>query len=343
MIDGLPEPFWDLSLDLPDRRDGKVRVSYAFGDDQRLLITTDRISAMDRVVGAVPYKGQVLNQLSEYWFASTADVVANHLVSVPDPNVMVVRAATPLPVEVVVRGYLTGVTSTSMWTRYERGAREIDGYRLRDGLTKNTALDTALITPTTKAHDGGHDEPISVADVVERGLVAAEIWEQVCSAALALFARGTELAAAAGVILVDTKYEFGLDVNGEVMLIDEVHTPDSSRLWVADTYAERLGAGHEPDGLDKEDVRRAVMAHHGETAEITEIAQTRETTEMTEMAEMTEMTETASTGATLPDEVVRAAVERYIDAYRRLVGAEFTPGEYPVGPRIERAIARLGE
>lgn len=312
----LPEAFWDLALDLPDRRDGKVRVSYRLGDDQRLMITTDRISAMDRVVGAVPYKGQVLNQLSEFWFAATTDVVANHVVSVPDPNVMVVRAAQPLPVEVVVRGYLTGVTSTSMWTRYAAGAREIDGYRLADGLDKNSALDTPLITPTTKAHDGGHDEPISVAGVIERGLVDTAIWEQVCEVAFALFARGTEIAAAAGVILVDTKYEFGLDADGALMLIDEVHTPDSSRLWVADTYAERTAAGLEPDGLDKEDVRRAVMAHHDD-----------------------------ATGgrAELPDEVVRAAVDRYLDAFERLTGTEFAAGEYPVGPRIERAIARLGE
>jgi len=308
--DHLPEAFDEISLDLADRREGKVRVSYALDDERRLLITTDRISAMDRVVGAVPYKGQVLNELSAHWFGETDDVIANHLISVPDPNCMVVRAARPLPVEVVVRGYLTGVTSTSLWTRYAAGARLLDGHRLPDGLEKNTALARPLITPTTKASNGAHDQPISVAEVTERGLVAPEIWDRVCAAALALFARGSELARAAGVILVDTKYEFGLDTAGEPILIDEIHTPDSSRLWVAASYADRLEAGDEPEGLDKEDVRRAVMQHGG---------------------------------SVLPEVVLQAASARYVEAFERLVGRDFQPGEYPVAARIERALARLGE
>lgn len=289
-------------LGLSDRRDGKVRVSYRIDEEHRLLVTTDRISALDRVIGAVPYKGQVLNQLSAHWFERTTDVVANHFVSVPDPNAMVVRAATPLLVEVVVRGYLTGVTSTSLWTRYAAGARRIDGYEFPDGLEKNSPLPVPLLTPTTKAPEGDHDEPISVDEVVERGLVEPEIWEQVCTAALALFERGSTLAVAAGIILVDTKYEFGLDRTGQVMLIDEVHTPDSSRLWVAATYRDRIENGREPDGLDKEDTRRVAV----------ELGPT-------------EM---------LPADAIAAASERYVEAFERLTGRSFEPGAYPVAERL---------
>ncbi len=289
-------------LGLSDRRDGKVRVSYRIDNEYRLMITTDRISALDRVIGAVPYKGQVLNQLSAHWFEQTADVVANHFVSVPDPNAMVVKVATPLLVEVVVRGYLTGVTSTSLWTRYAAGARRIDGYDFPDGLEKNSPLPRPLLTPTTKAPEGNHDEPIGVDEVVERGLVEPHIWEQVCTAAFALFDRGSKLAAQAGIILVDTKYEFGLDQSGQVMLIDEVHTPDSSRLWVAATYRDRIETGREPDGLDKEDTRRVAV----------ELGPT-------------EM---------LPADAIAAASERYVEAFERLTGQTFEPGSYPVGERL---------
>lgn len=289
---------------LDDRRDGKVRVSYRIDDDHRLMITTDRISALDRVVGAVPYKGQVLTELSAHWFAQMADVIPHHLVAVPDPNVMVVRAATPLLVEVVMRGYLTGITSTSLWTRYAAGARHIDGYDLPEGLTKNAPLPRPLLTPTTKAPAGDHDEPISVSEVVNRGLVEADVWEQVIAAAAALFDRGTALAAAAGIILVDTKYEFGLDAEGRLMLIDEVHTPDSSRLWLAASYAERVGAGREPDALDKEDTRRVAVE--------------------------------LGPDEMLPADAVAAASERYVEAYERLTGRTFTPGATPVADRIAR-------
>ena len=301
------EPFLDVDLALPDRRDGKVRVSYQLENGNRLFVTTDRLSAFDRVITGVPYKGQVLNELAAWWFAQTADIVANHVVSVPDPNVLIARNATPLPVEVVVRGYITGVTSTSLWQQYADGARTIYGHPFPDGLLKNTALPYALVTPTTKAEDGGHDEPLTVADVMSRNLVLSKLWGETVEAALRLFQRGQQVAAAAGLILADTKYEFGLDDDGQLMLIDEMHTPDSSRYWVAESYESRLAAGEEPESLDKEVVRRALLAtgYRGD-----------------------------GPPPALPDEVWQQTSARYIDAYERLTGTTFQPGAYPVGPRI---------
>jgi len=303
----------DIELPLPDRRSGKVRVSYELSPTERLFVTTDRLSAFDRIIASVPHKGQVLNQLAAWWFEQTRDIVANHLLEVPDPNVTIGRAAQPLPVEVVVRGYITGVTSTSLWRQYADGARCIYGYDFPDGLRKNIPLPQAIVTPTTKAHDGGHDEPISCADVVAQGLVSPELWDRVQAAALAVFARGQQTAAGAGLILADTKYEFGLAVDtGELLLIDEVHTPDSSRYWVADTYDERLAAGGEPESLDKEIVRRALLdlGYCGE-----------------------------GEPPMLPDDVVAAASSRYASAYERLTGLDFAPGGTPIAERIARHLA----
>ena len=305
------DPFLDLDLPLPDRRDGKVRVSFALpadaGGGRRLFVTTDRLSAFDRVIAGVPYEGQVLNRLAAWWFAQTADIVPNHVLEIPDPNVLVARSAHPLPVEVVVRGYITGVTSTSLWQQYADGARTIYGHPFPDGLRKNTALPYALVTPTTKAEHGGHDEPITVAEVVEHGLVEPKMWGQTVEAALQLFRRGQQVAAEAGLILADTKYEFGIDEHGSLLLIDEMHTPDSSRYWVADSYHQRLTAGEEPESLDKEVVRRALLAtgYRGD-----------------------------GEPPALPDEVWQQTSARYIDAYERLTGTPFQPGAYPVGPRI---------
>ena len=301
------QPFLDVDLALPDRRDGKVRVSYQLENGNRLFVTTDRLSAFDRVIAGVPYKGQVLNELAAWWFAQTSDIVANHVVSVPDPNVLIARNATPLPVEVVVRGYITGVTSTSLWQQYADGARTIYGHPFPDGLRKNTALTYALVTPTTKAENGGHDEPLTVAEVMSRNLVPSKLWGDTVEAALRLFQRGQQVAANAGLILADTKYEFGSDDDGRLMLIDEMHTPDSSRYWIAETYEARLAAGEEPESLDKEVVRRALLAtgYRGE-----------------------------GPPPALPDEVWQETSARYIDAYERLTGTTFQPGAYPVGPRI---------
>ncbi|MET0144152.1 MAG: phosphoribosylaminoimidazolesuccinocarboxamide synthase [Ilumatobacteraceae bacterium] len=309
-------PFTEIELDLPDRREGKVRVSYALRDGYRLFVTTDRLSAFDRIVAGVPYKGQVLNQLAAWWFDATADVVANHVVAVPDPNVLVARSAETLPVEVVVRGYITGVTSTSLWKPYNAGARTIYGYHFPDGIRKNTALPAPLVTPTTKPPAGSsvHDEPLTWAEVVERGLVDASRWERVTTIALELFRRGQDVAAAAGLLLADTKYEFGLTPDGEILLIDEVHTPDSSRFWVAASYEDRLAAGEEPESLDKEVVRRALAdaGFHGD-------------------GELPD----------LPVEVWTATSTRYIDAYQRLTGLPFEPGTYPVATRVAERVETL--
>ena len=309
------EPFTDIDLPLTDRRDGKVRASYALSSDQRLMITTDSLSAFDRVIAAVPYKGQVLNQLSVWWFARTADVVANHVVAVPDPNVLVAHTAHTLPVEVVVRGYITGVTDTSLWRQYDEGARTIYGHHFPDGLAKNTPLPEPIVTPTTKAEHGGHDEPITCDEVVTRGLLDAELWTRVAAAALEVFHRGTTVGREAGLILADTKYEFGLATDGSLMLIDEMHTPDSSRWWVADTYEDRLAAGDEPESLDKEVVRRAYadIGYRGD-----------------------------GPVPTLPDDVWAATSARYIDAYERLTAVPFERGSYPVAERIVANLEEAG-
>jgi phosphoribosylaminoimidazole-succinocarboxamide synthase len=308
----------DLPFGTPQR--GKVRDTYRLDDDRLLLVTTDRLSAFDRVLTCLPHKGQVLNELSAWWFAQLADVVPHHLLGVPDPNAAVARRCRPLPVEVVVRGYITGVTSTSLWRQYAEGGRELYGQRLPDGLRKNEPLPAAMVTPTTKAQHGAHDEPVAPADVVARGLVDAPLWDHVMSVAVELFWRGRARAAEAGLILVDTKYELGLlegveagsgGPSGQLTLIDEVHTPDSSRYWEAATYEARLAAGEEPDSGDKELVRRwyvdAGFDGEGEPPP-------------------------------LPDEVVSAVSGRYVTVYERLTGRTFRPAAEPPGPRIQAAV-----
>ena len=297
----------DLTF-LGPKTQGKVRDIYQQGD-QLVLITTDRLSAFDRILGAVPYKGQVLNQLAAFWFAETADIIPNHLIAVPDPNVTIAKRCRPLPVEVVVRGYISGVTSTALWYRYSQGERTIYGIAFPDGLQKNDQLPTPIITPTTKASDGGHDERITSAEVVELGLVEAAMWAQICQAAIAVFQRGQEIARRAGLILVDTKYEFGVTDEGEVCLIDEVHTPDSSRYWIAETYAERVAAGQEPENFDKEFVRLyyAAQGYRGEGEPFP-----------------------------LPADLALEAAQRYIRTYELLTGRTFEPGELPANARMER-------
>lgn len=292
-------------------------MSYALGGDragQRLFVTTDRLSAFDRIIAGVPYKGQVLNQLSAWWFEQTADIVDNHVVDVPDPHVTIARAATPLPVEVVVRSHITGVTDTALWTAYARGQRTIYGHDLPDGLSKNERLPAAIVTPTTKGAAGSHDTPITCDEVAEQGLVEPALWDRVQEAALAVFERGMDRGRDAGLILADTKYEFGLADDGTLLLIDEVHTPDSSRWWVAATYDQRMSDGEEPESLDKEVVRRALAAvdfrGDGDVPE-------------------------------LPAEVWTATTSRYVDAYERLTGESFVYADYPAAPRITRAVSSL--
>ena len=232
---------------------GKVRDTYLY-DDKRILITTDRQSAFDRILAAIPFKGQVLNQISAFWFEQTKDILQNHLIGTPDPNVSIVKTCQTLPVEIIVRGYITGVTDTAAWFNYERGERMFCGNTLPEGLRKNQKFEKPIITPTTKP-ETGHDEKISQEEIITQNLVSKEIWEQVEKTALALFQRGTELCAKQGFILVDTKYEMGLDENGKLILIDEIHTPDSSRFWITETYEQKFNQGQEPENFDKEFLR----------------------------------------------------------------------------------------
>lgn len=295
-------------VDLPGlgpRSEGKVRDIYVVGD-RRVLITTDRVSAFDRVLGAIPFKGQVLNQLSAWWFAQTRDIIPNHVLSVPDPNVTIAREAQPLPVEVIVRGYITGVTSTSLWTLYQQGVPRPYGLDLPPGLRKNDPLPEPVITPTTKATGGAHDERLTADEVVERGLVRADLWAEICAAARALFLRGQEVARRAGLILVDTKYEFGL-VDGRPVLIDEIHTPDSSRFWVAESYQATRGTDQEPENFDKEFLR-LWFVEHGYRGE--------------------------GTPPAMPAEFIALVAQRYIAAYERLTGETFAPGAQPAADRI---------
>ncbi|MGD2166246.1 MAG: phosphoribosylaminoimidazolesuccinocarboxamide synthase, partial [Anaerolineae bacterium] len=252
LAEHIPQALEAVTLDWPyEHARGKVRDLFSLPDDRWLIVTTDRLSAFDRILTQIPFKGQVLNQLSAFWFEQTRDIVANHLLDVPDSNVSLVRECEALPVEVVVRGYITGVTKTALWYRYSLGERHIYGYDFPDGMEKNEELPSPIITPTTKGRAGEHDERITCDEVVERRLLDAKTWEEVQAAALAVFERGQEIARKGGLILVDTKYEFGRAPDGTLMLIDEVHTPDSSRFWLSESYSDRLAEGSEPESFDK--------------------------------------------------------------------------------------------
>jgi phosphoribosylaminoimidazole-succinocarboxamide synthase len=300
------------SADVPGwgpKESGKVRDIYR-RNGQRLLVTTDRVSAFDRVLGVIPFKGQVLNQLSAWWFERTADVVGNHVVAVPDPNVTLAAEAEPLPVEVIVRGYITGVTKTSLWYLYAQGDRRQYGIPLPDGLKKDDPLPEPIITPTTKATGGAHDERLTRQEIIDRGLVPEALWLEVEAAALAVFARGQAVARQAGLILVDTKYEFGL-VAGRLVLIDEVHTPDSSRYWTQESYERG-----EPKNFDKEFLREwfAAQGYRGD-----------------------------GVPPAMPPDFIAQVAARYIAAYERLAGQPFVPGALPAGERIRRNLTQRRE
>ena len=237
---------------LGEKKVGKVRDVYVH-DDHLVLIATDRYSAFDRNLALVPFKGQVLNRTAAFWFDKTKDIIHNHVIVLPDPNVIVAKKCQVLPIEVVVRGFITGVTDTALWTLYQNGQRDFGSFTLPDGMKKNQRLDAPVITPTTK--NDVHDEVLLPDEVVSRGIVDENLWKEVQKTALALFARGQEVAQERGLILVDTKYEFGLDENGALMLIDEIHTPDSSRYWQLASYDKRFGEGREPEYFDKEFLR----------------------------------------------------------------------------------------
>jgi len=310
-----PLAFNETNLPVDGKQSGKVRDWYDLPNGKRLIVTTDRLSAFDRNLACVPYKGQVLNELSAWWFKQTEVIIPNHLISIPDPNAAVVWRVTPIPVEVVVRGYITGVTSTALWYRYARGERMIYGYTFAEGLHKNQELPKPIITPTTKGGPTGHDERLTCAEVVSKGLLDAITWDQIQSAALAIFQEGQIVARKSGLILVDTKYEFGMTEEGRVMLIDEVHTPDSSRFWLGQTYAERFASGLEPENFDKEFVRIAYteQGYRGD-GEI----------------------------PLMPEALWAAVSGRYIRIFEMLTGKSFSPGAYPVEPRLLKNLTNTG-
>ena len=242
----------ETSLSGRSKKTGKVRDQYDLGD-QVALITTDRQSAFDRVLASIPFKGQVLNLTSAWWFSQTKHIIPNQVISVPDPNVTLAKKCEVFPIEFVVRGYITGSTSTSLWTVYNNGDREYCGNILSEGLKKNQKLEANMLTPTTKEEH--HDRPIAPPEIVSEGWMTQEDWDYCSQKALDLFAFGQQKAAEHGLILVDTKYEMGRDTDGTICLIDEIHTPDSSRYWIAETYDERMSAGQEPQNIDKEFLR----------------------------------------------------------------------------------------
>jgi len=300
--------------ELPNPYYGKVRDCYDLADGSRILISSDRISAFDRILTAIPYKGQVLTQMARYWFDRTADIAANHVISYPDPNVVIGKRVTILPVEIVVRGYLAGTTSTSVLTQYRKGARQMYGHTLPDGLKDNQVLPHAIITPTSKAFDGGHDEPLTAAEILAQGLLTAAQWDEVSVKSLALFARGQTLAAERGLILVDTKYEFGVDDRGQILLADEIHTPDSSRYWLASGYDAAFANGTRPPSFDKDVIRAWVVARCDPYKDpIPEI----------------------------PAPMIEATSKAYIEAYEAITGQTFTPdltGDSPLA-RIRANLA----
>ena len=245
-----------------EKYDGKVRDCYV-GKDEILLVATDRLSAFDQIVTTLPFKGQVLNRLSAWWFEKTKGVVPNHLLGVPDPNVSRVLRCEPLPVELVVRAYITGVTSTSIWTAYERGERVFCGNRLPEGLRKNQRLALPILTPSTKPPKGQHDRSVSRDEILAEGRISPKDFDAVAEMAMTLFREGSRIAAANGILLVDTKYEVGRAPDGRILVMDEIHTPDSSRFWYAASYEEAFGKGKDPEGLDKEYVRRWLVRERG--------------------------------------------------------------------------------
>ncbi len=286
---------------------GKVRDTYRQGD-RLVLITTDRLSAFDHILTTLPFKGDLLNQLAHFWFQKTAHVVKNHVLEMPDPCVTVARRADPFAIEFVVRAHLTG----SLWRDYEAG-RDPYALGLPPGLKKDHAFDAPLLTPSTKAQQGAHDEPISAAQVVERGLASARDWQRSSEAALALFAVGQEQAKARGLILVDTKYEFGL-IKDELFLIDELHTPDSSRFWVADGWQQRFQLGQPQVMLDKENLRQWLILERGFSGQ--------------------------GTPPQIPDEVRVSLAQTYVSVYERMTGQTFSAEVGDVSKRIENNLKR---
>ncbi|HVU03895.1 MAG TPA: phosphoribosylaminoimidazolesuccinocarboxamide synthase [Polyangiaceae bacterium] len=293
---------------LGKKYEGKVRDNYT-KDGKRTIIVTDRISAFDRVLGTLPLKGQLLNHVAAWWFEKTKGIAENHVISVPDPNVLVAEECTPLPVEMIVRAYLTGSTSTSIWVHYQKGARSFCGHALPDGMTKHQKLPAPILTPSTKAAHGDHDVSASREEILEITKMPPKDFDDAADKAMRLFAFGQKLCAERGLILVDTKYEFGKTRDGRIVVIDEIHTPDSSRFWFENTYASRIAAGQDPESFDKEYVRRWLAAR-GFTGDgpIPEI----------------------------PDDVKIEATKRYVQAVETITGEPFVPNLEAPLPRMKK-------
>ena len=294
--------------DLGERYKGKVRENFYMGDEI-IMVTTDRVSAFDHVLGTIPFKGQILTEIANFWFEKTKHIAPNHIISSPDPQVLVARRAETLPVEVIVRGYITG----SLWREYEQGINGQYGFLLPEGLKKDQKFNTPILTPSTKAEYGLHDEPIVRKDIIS-GLVDEKIYAQAEVYALKLFAAGQEWASKQGLILVDTKYEFGM-VDDELIVIDEIHTPDSSRYWIASEYEKRFNERKNQNMLDKENIRQWLIKR-GFSGE--------------------------GTPPVLTDEIRVTLAERYIELYTQLTGNEFHPLLGDVKSRIERNLEKAG-
>jgi phosphoribosylaminoimidazole-succinocarboxamide synthase len=292
---------------------GKVRDIY-ISDDKIFLISTDRQSAFDRNLAIIPFKGQVLTQTSAFWFDKTRDIIPNHIIAVPDPNVIVGKNLNVFPVEVVIRGYLTGVTETSAWTAYRKGERNFCGNVLPEGLQKNQKFDKPIITPTPKSE--AHDAQISPDEIVKRKLMTQEQWDYVTEKALKLFRRGSRLASNNGLILVDTKYEFGYDDAGKIYLIDEIHTPDSARFWLKDTYKEMIAKGEEPENIDKEFLRLWFTEHCDPYKD--------------------------KVLPEAPQDLVLELSKRYIRLYEMITGKQFEAETGDVSKRIDKNLKNAG-
>ncbi|MFH1284211.1 MAG: phosphoribosylaminoimidazolesuccinocarboxamide synthase [Candidatus Peregrinibacteria bacterium] len=297
---------------LGEKYEGKVRDNYS-KEDRRIIVVTDRLSAFDRIITLIPFKGQVLNQIAEFWFEKTKDIVGNHVIGFPDPNVVVAKECKALSVEMVVRGYITGVTTTSAWYNYEKGVRDFCGNKLPEGMKKDQKFEKPILTPSTKAEHGAHDESVSRDEILKRGVVTEAQFDFMADTAMKLYARGVEIAAKQGIILVDTKYEFGTDDGGNIVLIDEIHTPDSSRFWFADEYEKRFEGKEEQKKIDKEYLRTwlAERGFRGE-GDVPEI----------------------------PDEIKVETARRYIEAYELITGVTFEAEVGDVLARIEKNLSK---
>lgn len=308
ILDSLPNVLKTVTIPgLGKKYQGKVRDFYLL-DDKRILITTDRQSAFDVNLGYIPFKGTVLNQLAAFWFSKTQAIIPNHVISLPDPNVLIAKSCKTIPVEMIVRGYLSGVTKTSVWYSYEKGERNIYGIPFPEGMKKNQKLLRPVITPTTHPEAGStvHDERLTREEVIKQKIVPEKVYKQMESAALSLFDFGQKWCLEHGLILVDTKYEFGF-YKGELTLIDEIHTPDSSRFWIADSYQKKFKKGLEPENFDKEFLRLWYFdkGYRGD-------------------GKPPKMT----------NELIVDLSQRYIAVYEKITGKKFTSFHYPIEKRI---------